>query len=193
MFTGDPNGRGFEVAMVLNAPLQSFLNAAFSSEKATSKHMDAIMTNLVGPRGEDVTTKELEEKASRKLVNMLTGATGRDAVKQMFDLVRDYKDDAWSSLAFQPPDDRFRTSLAMVSCMGDAWYRLVFVFGQRKYWLLNVCLADEMTASVVDVVVRPVLRRTDECDRCVDIYFAQPWPLRLSNGNPRTRKQSHRA
>ncbi|MDA8609523.1 hypothetical protein N9L19_01255 [bacterium] len=137
------------------------MNAAFSSEKATSKHLDAIMTNPVGSRAEEVTTKELEEKARRKLVNMLTGATGTDAVKQMFDLVRDYKDDAWSPLAFQPPDDRSRTSLAMVSCMGDAWYRLVFVFSQPKYWLLNVCLADEMTPSVVNDVVRPVQRRTE--------------------------------
>lgn len=168
-FRADPLGTKLEAASVLNAPLQGFLNAVFSAEGATRPASP--------PPSTSVADLALLAKSCQHNLDIF-GRRGRQVLKDMVSLLRDFSSGPWAELSLSS-SERFNLCLAIVRSMADSWDRFVHSYDQPKFRLFEVCRDAELNDWLLDQCVRPILESHAACPSCVDELFSLKWAQRL--------------
>ena len=93
----DKGGKGLDVAIVLNAPLQRYLNGAFAAEKAATAFRDACSTTSLGGSG-PAGWAVAREDAIAKNLDILSGRRGERVFKALSEMLLSYDAPGWQAL-----------------------------------------------------------------------------------------------
>jgi hypothetical protein len=170
-------GDELECAMLLNSPLQSYLNACFRADGDAQRARAVLATTPA-----DAALSEMERAALRKArasnFAIISGREGERAVEGLLALLRDYDAGEWCHLAV-PRAAKEHLSHALVLAVGEAWRRLVLAYRLPKYQLFAVGLLEEFSAKGVAAILRRAVPPEEGCEDCKDQLFAQMWLERL--------------
>lgn len=137
------------------------------------------------------TQSKLFADAHANVMNFISGRRGRAVILEMFQLVRSFANEGWHGLSISD-DVKFQLCEAMLSGMADSFHRLVFILLDPRWKLFGVCESTSFDSALVKHIVDPLLALMRTCDRCKDVYFAEPWLRRLSDDDERIRSKAHR-
>ena len=85
----DMGGRKVEKALVMNAPLQHYLNITFAAEAATHTYVQMAMALIPGVSKPTDEMRRARAEAIRLNSRILSGDAGQQAVRDFFELLED--------------------------------------------------------------------------------------------------------
>ena len=191
-FKEDPKANRLEAALILNMPIQRYLNSAFSAEADTSSLVESLSAI---PSSAQVTPEDaliLQAQSLRRNLDIISGTGGEQILVDIANLLSDYTSGPWAELSLGA-DDLYKVSSALVKGLGDIWHRLVFKFDQPKFNIFKACSGPSPDASLIDSVVDPILQSHERCDGCVDTSFTLPWAKRLKHARRHVVSKAHRS
>ena len=191
-FEKDKNGRNSEIGVVLNAPLQHFMNACFEAEALTmARAAVALGTPLTDTRERD-TTRKIREGALKANAAIISGRRGREVVAAFSRLLLDFEHADWAALGLTR-EEKYRSSWSVLVGLVDGWHRLVFYYAQSKFKIFDSCNTGyEYNEWNVNNVAEQLTDKLNQCQGCVNPYFCVPWLKRLQHPHVRTRRRAHR-
>lgn len=124
----------------------------------------------------------------------MSGERGQQVINEYATIISDYDRIAWGNWRVEvratgcdPRKEQFDTSLHCMCCMGITWRRLVLLFEDPKYRLLQVAKPG-ITKERVDQITDEIAELRVRCSKCVGNHFAPPWLQRLRS--PETFQQA---
>ena len=100
----DPDGRKVEKALLMNGPLQQYLNLTFAAESAVHKQLQATVAVVPGVSEMTDATKGVRAEAMQKNLRIISGEEGLRVVKDYFELLNDLTGGLWTQLRLEESD-----------------------------------------------------------------------------------------
>lgn len=176
-------------AVVLNAPLQHFLNAAFEAENATTNYQQALVKVTSQTNSMPESLLDLKRKATECNLGIISGQRGEAVLKSMEQLCSDFNSEGWQDLGLTHPE-KFDMCGNIIVQICDAYVRLVLYYKQSKFEVFQVCRSADYCKDFVGQVTRNMVSRSEACPTCVDPFFGKQWLSRLQD--VRTASKAHR-
>ena len=179
----DPFGRSLQICLVLNAPIQSFMNLVFKAERLVNTYSSSCIRTSYDADKHTAEVREQRDKAASANLEIVSGAAGKRVVSAYLSLACDFNHATWKSLALPRPS-QFQSSLGALRCAGVAYRRLVMYYDQPRYKLLTAGGID-----TDDLDGQRLARHADlACRHCSDENFSRVWAKRLMHPSARIRR-----
>jgi len=91
----DPDCMLLEKASILAKPAQEFLNATFAADKAALAYTKEVISTATDSKQDSAASETAMQKAFERNFSILSGERGRQVVDAYYNLLQDYKSDAW--------------------------------------------------------------------------------------------------
>ena len=171
---GDPSGGKIKKALILNEPIQSFLNAAFAADAATNSFVQMSCELHDDTTSQTAAWVSAKELALQRNLEVVSGDRGRSVVRKFWAMLQDPTGEPWAQMELAVAD-KSATCMGVIVTMADAFRRLVHHYEQPKFLVFNVC-ARPFCDAVVKEIANSILS-----GRCVDCLgaFARVWLRRL--------------
>ena len=175
----DPQGLKCFRLLVLQEPLQSYLNLVFKAEEHGAK-LFSLLSRL--PRLDDFNdVTDVHAQAFNKALNanlsLFTGEAGRGVIDKYKELVHSFQHRSWAQLEMSR-DQVYNACCGAWCSIGIAYRRLVFHFEHKRFELLRVCNPD-LPAANVTFMVETMIQDEARCKKCFDRLFTSVWLSRL--------------
>ena len=184
-FLEDPGGVKHEAALLLNAPLQHFLNKTLAAEKAVSIFVELASAQLSNDASCTETDKLTEARgiAQKKNWEIISGAAGKTAMRECVVMMGSYTTGKWENLAMSR-EDKFKLCYGLLGLLGETWWRTEFYYNQPKFQVFEAGIAPDDAAA--EVLAKNIQSRADKCSSCVD-RFSLKWVQRLLDARVKQR------
>ena len=178
--------------ILLNRPLQHYLNAAFQSDTLTERVVRAINMSPPDSDGPPQSLGTRITEAIKANVDILSGVRGEEVVRAYANLLASFASAAWGDIRMDD-DQRYECAGHVLVGIAGAWFRLVFLYAEDpRYQLLKLaedsCFNDRSVRSVTD----PISERASKCSKCIDAVFTKVWLRRLTHARRQVRVFAHR-
>lgn len=182
-FSKNLGGVENEVACLLNAPLQHFLNESLAAEKATTKFAELASLNSTEAVVEPPEMIAARSDAKKRNLSIILGRKGDAAVNEAFAMLTSYSTGAWAEIS-SPRQRKHDLACSLVRLIAEAWWRLVFYYKQQpKFEVFAACAQDHPDQALAAQVCTPLEQRGAACPMCVD-RFAAVWGRRCLSSSP---------
>ncbi len=182
----DPRGDLNRQSLVVRAPLETFLNAAFAAE-ATACELFTLMTSRAAPDEEAVAAAN----AFRNIAKHISRERGLEAVRAYCESITIFASDAWQGFSFSA-EVQSSCAVKMIVVMCSCWRRLVFkTISDTRHALLAVRESGSAPITSDAPLEAECERRQGEarrCQSCVDPEITTQLLARMSDAPDRTRK-----
>ena len=182
----DPHGKTLLRFLIIQHPLQRYLNAIFEAEAHTSAFVSAIEDVPDDPHV--VETAEYNDKFQNALNSNLVIFSGKKieaVIDNYFELISDFQNQRWQGLNWQR-EEQFNMSLRCLCAIGVAWRRGPFYFSQPKF---QVLAAARRGVDDLGPMIANLRLRTDNCRDCIG-SFATVWLSRLEDPRKAVRERA---
>lgn len=193
-FEVDVKARKLETALVMNGPLQHFLNAAFNAEALVEAVSDIAIVTTASAETPPADFGNAAMAAMKENWKIISGERGNGVCREMAQMLESYSSPLWEGLRLTRVDI-FKASSAYLVGMSDAWDRLVFAYAQTKYQLFKVWHIDDANANldVIRTCLAELIDSAKSCRNRADAHFTRIWLHRLWSDNPRIYKRAIRS
>ena len=181
-FDEDPDGKKWHQAIVVNAPVQVFINKAFAAQGASRKCI-AVALEAPAEATESYYQRRSNEfdgymqEARRKMLEIIDGTAARRVQTDLTAMLVDMEGGPWSQVHWTR-EEKFRTAKLVCCEITAAWKRLEVYARQPKFEILAGCAHAYNAADLADLT-NPLHLKSEECEQCVDKAFSKLWLGRL--------------
>jgi hypothetical protein len=183
----DAGGKMLFRALVLNTPVQAFLNNVFKAETARTNFVNRTLLEPAAATSMPVDMLVLQRDVASQHASFISGRAGRIVVQAFIDTAQDFCHPLWSRLNLDR-QEHFASALSCLRGSGVAYRRLVFYFEQPKFVILaSAC--HELEEDAATEICNELRRKRETCNGCID-DFTGVWLDRLSDASAPLRKRA---
>ena len=186
----DVGAKCIEKSLVLNMPLQSYVDLSFKSGKAVGAL--AHMTSTIASTASEE-TKEFRKAKKEALdlnLKIASGDAGLEAVEAMCVCLFEFTCPDWARLQLTP-QDQHDTCDGLVRMVAESWRRLWFLFQTPQMETLCWAKYEDYQVDLVQTMAQDMLSRKRKCKHCV-CEFSEAWATRVTDPDGNVAKQALR-
>ena len=186
---GDPAAAGLSMGLLLNGPLQHYLNKTFLADKCSRACVADALMKPAAPDAGAVRNPSVEEKlqdASKHNLDIISRKTAARVLAELSGFLVDYDHEQWATAEGLSRAAKFEAAKLAALAATHAWRRLDELFNLPKYRLLTaVAEAGLHNLDDLEAKLAPLRQAAARCDSCIDKAFTGYWLRRLEGGNRR--------
>ena len=191
-FDDDPNAAQVGAALVMNRPVQMFLNAAFAAQAAKTKFEQAVLENphcVESPASQSAAEAALLNAVKANSA-FISGDRGKQVVQTFWSMIKDLEGAMWEGFSLSK-DDRFGHAEKGLVAMAEAFRRLVWHYIRQPKYQVLLQGGKPFSSAEIKELCESLREQAVQCTECVDWSFTAIWIRRLEDARPWKVRAAH--